>query len=119
MSFVTGDSVAARLSGFFLALVVVLVTLPRQRFDHFECPLVSHQLRSSVERHTFLERTTADTAEGAASRAPVRHVFDIVNLFERREAHKLFELILPIPLTLLLLRLKLGSAAGGSPDPLL
>ena len=102
-----------------LGVVLMLLTLPvpraHQFTDHFRAP----EVRRSVERNVFLERTKSDASERIST-----HYLQPTGLFradteDSVKPFREFALTPRVPLTRLLLRLKLGPSRSGTPDPLL
>jgi hypothetical protein len=102
-----------------LGVALMLLTLPvarvHQAADHFRSP----EIRRSIERNVFLERTKNDSSERISA-----SYLEPTSLFrtETEDSVKPFAGFVPIrqvPPTRLLMRFKLGSSRSGTPDPLL
>jgi hypothetical protein len=100
-----------------VALMLVMLPVPRvhQAADHFRSP----EIRRSIERNVFLERTKNDFSERIST-----NYLEPTSLLrtETEDSVKLIVGFAPtpqVPITRLLLRLKLGSSVSGTPDPLL
>jgi hypothetical protein len=101
-----------------LCSILMLMTFPairvHQPAEHLRMP----GIRSSITRHTSLDRTTADSSE----RISVDHRYLCTLFIENEEPQKALENIDPtpsVPIIRLLVRLKLGPSPSDISDPLL
>ena len=100
-----------------LAAAFMLLTLPlspaHQPTNHFRAP----QLRSFVQRHSVLEETRSDVSDRLALEqrqpSPILTVEEQTAAIPSGEFHSTPE----VPISLLLLRLKLGPASSGGLEP--
>jgi hypothetical protein len=102
-----------------LSVALMLLTLPvprvHQAADHFRSP----EMRRSIERNVFLERSKDDSSERISA-----NYLEPTSLFRTETEDRVkpfagFAATPQVPLTGLLMRLKLGSSRSGTPDPLL
>ncbi len=98
--------------------VAMLVSFPAnnvRRFDdHFRAP----EVRRSIERHTFFAQPELTGAEQIAHAEVAPTVLIPVTRPDFSKPLANFRIVSEIPLTRLLLRLKLGPARSGGSDPL-
>ncbi len=117
--FARDDAAFARFAACLLALLTLLLTLPLERSHQFANHLGAEQVRRSVERHTSYERTQADASNRVVPRDRLRNPFELVDVSRLREPRANLEFLPLVPVTLLLVRLKLGTARASAQDPLL
>jgi hypothetical protein len=102
-----------------LSVAVMLFALPlprvHQAIDHFRSP----EIRRSIERNVFLERTTNDTSESLSSSHVELTGLFLANDEDRATFSTECTFIPQIPLPRLLLRRNSGSSHSGIQDPLL
>jgi hypothetical protein len=102
-----------------LASVVMLVTLsaPRghQVADHFRFP----EIRRAVEQHTFVDKSKIDAYESiSANYVRPSSLFQIDTDLGVKPSRDLTP-VPTVPISRLLLRIKLGPSRSSTPDPLL
>jgi hypothetical protein len=102
-----------------LGVMLMLLTFPvgriHQATDHFRSP----EVRRSVERNVFLERTKSDASERVVPQKFKSPGLFLIDTADSVKADKEFTPTPQIPLTRLLLRLKLGPSRSSTTDPLL
>jgi len=101
--------------------VAMLLVFPMQSAHQYANHFRTPQVRRSIERHTFIAHPDGDAAP--AQRIANQAVFPalLVPLDAGNAVKPIanFELSSQVPISRLLLRLKLGSPRSGSQDPLL
>ena len=99
-----------------IIVALILVVLPLARSHRAGVHFRTHEARRSVERHTFLEQSKVYEIERVH---PATLRFAFVALEDAPRPLQGFVRTPQLPITRLLLRLKLGLSSSGSPDPLL
>jgi len=99
--------------------VLMLLAFPIRSAHRFENHFRTPEVRRTVERHTVVAHSESAPIERIAHQAVMPALLVPIDLREANEPASKVELSSPIPISRLLLRLKLGSARSGSQDPLL
>jgi hypothetical protein len=102
-----------------IVTVLMLLAFPIRSAHRFENHFRAPEVRRSIERHTVVAHSESAPVERIADQAVVPALWVPVDLREAIQPASEVELSASIPISRLLLRLKLGSARSGSQDPLL
>ncbi len=98
--------------------LLMLLAFPMRPVHQFTDHFRASEIRRSVERHTFLAQPEADPAERVARGAILPALTVPVATFSAVKPLAVFEFTSQVPLTRLLLRLKLGPSRASAQDPL-
>ncbi len=99
--------------------VLMLLTFPARSAHQYTSHLRTPEVGQSIERHTSIARTNIVPAECVTHRTILPTLFVSVDDGDTRETTANSEIPPSIPISHLLLRMKLGSSRSGSQDPLL
>jgi hypothetical protein len=104
-------------AGLSVGLMLLMLPVPgvHQRVDHFRSP----EIRRSIERSVFLERSSNGTSDCLSTNYLEPTGFVRANAEDSVLPPKEYAFIPQIPLPRLLLRHNSGSSHSGIPDPLL
>jgi hypothetical protein len=116
-----GTRKAISLMGGVVSLIgaLMMFALPMQRAHQFTDHFRTREVRRTIERHTFLAQPEADPAERVAHIAILPALPVPVETCSNVKPLAAFEITPHVPLTRLLLRLKLGPSRASAQDPLL
>ena len=99
--------------------VLMLLAFPIRQADQFTNHFRTPEVRRSIERHTPIAQPESGPAERIAHQAVMPSVVMPVETGNVVDPVAKVDLSFQVPLSRLLLRLKLGSSRSGGQDPLL